>query len=131
MTKAVDKKPVDEKTVDKETGKRLFRYVVPYLDNFGTAIPEDKRLDFINVVEKESCEKNGGYTSFDANGGYKSDNGAIIKEKITVIETYGENPLPPERMIHCSDYLAQESLVVMSVGSYVFMNYKGGCDNTK
>ena len=60
-----------------------------------------------------------------------SDSGEMIKEEITVIETYGENPLPPERMAHCSRYLAQESLMVMSVGSYNFMDYKGKVDITK
>ena len=111
--------------------KRLFRFFVPYVNNHGQDIPKDKRDDFINVIEKESCKMNGGYTAVEAKGGYMSDSGEVIKEEITVIETYGENPLPPDRMAHCSTYLAQESLIVMSVGSYEFMDYKGTVDITK
>jgi hypothetical protein len=109
-----------------ESGKRLFRFFVPYVDNFGEAIPEERRRDFIDVVETESCKLNGGYTAFDARGGYMSDRVDIIKEDVTIIETYGENPIPPERMAHCSRYMAQESLIVTSVGNYDFMDYKGG-----
>jgi hypothetical protein len=112
-------------------GKRLFHFFVPYVDNFGQDIPEERRNGFINVVEEESCKLNGGYTAFDARGGYMSDRGDVIKEDVTVIETYGENPLPPERMAHCSRYMAQESLIVTSVGNYDFMDYKGGVDLTQ
>ena len=109
-----------------DTDKHLYRFFVPYVNRHDQEIPAKRRDDFINVVEKESCKLNGGYTAFEANCGYLSDSGEIVREKITVIETYGTNPLPPERMAHCSNYLAQESLIVMSVGSYDFMDYKSG-----
>jgi len=116
-----------------KTAKKLFRFFVPKIDNFGQNIPKKRRDDFINVIQTECCKNknNGGYTKFEAKGGYMSDSGKIMEEDITVIETYGENPLPPERMARCSKYMAQESLIVMSVGNYEFKDYKGGVDYTK
>ncbi|RPH51691.1 MAG: hypothetical protein EHM85_05650 [Desulfobacteraceae bacterium] len=116
-----------------KTAKKLFRFFVPKIDNFGQDIPKERRDDFINVIQTECCKNknNGGYTKFEAKGGYMSDSGKIMEEDITVIETYGENPLPPERMARCSKYMAQESLIVMSVGNYEFKDYKGGVDYTK
>jgi hypothetical protein len=115
-------------TISQAQEKRLYRFFVPYVNIHGQTIPKERREDFINVFQTEACRKNGGYTSFEAGGGYMSDAGQIIREAITVIETYGDNPLPPERISHCSNYLAQESLIVMSVGSYEFMDYRGKVD---
>ena len=88
---------------------------MPYVNSHGQEIPKDDRNELINVVETEAC-------------GIMSDSGKVIKEEITVIETYGKNPLPPDRMPHCSKYIVQESLIVMSVGSYKIMDYKGNVD---
>jgi len=100
--------------------RRLFRFFVPYVDKNGELIPAEHRDDYINVIETESCKLNGGYTSFEAKGGYLTADSKIMREDITVIETYGENPVPHDRMNRCSAYLQQESLVVMSVGNYEF-----------
>ena len=102
---------------------RLFRFFVPFVDRHGD-IPKENRDDFINVIEEESCNQNGGFTAFEARGGYVNPDGKVIREDITIIETYGVNPIPPERMIHCSTYLSQDSLVVMEGQSFKFIDYK-------
>ena len=110
--------------MDKDKG-RLFRFFVPFVNNHGQEIPKEKRDDFINVVEEESCNLNGGFTAFEARGGYVNRDGKLIREVITVIETYGVNPLPPPRIAHCRTYLSQESLVIMEGQAFEFIDYKG------
>jgi hypothetical protein len=111
--------------------KKLFRFFIPFVNSHNQIIPEEKRADFIRVLEEQSCQINGGFTSYDANGGYRNEKGEIVREPITVFETYGENPLPPERMIHCCKYLAQESLIVMIGDKIDFIDYKENVDITK
>lgn len=103
--------------------KGLFRFFVPFVDRHGD-IPKEKRDDFIRVVEKESCIQNGGFTTFEAEGGYVNQDEEVTLEPITVIETYGVNPIPPKRMFHCGTYLSQDSLVVMEGQSFKFIDYK-------
>ena len=110
--------------------RMLYRFFVPFVNNHGQVIPKERRDDFINVVEKESCELNGGFTAFEARGGYVNRDGKLIREDITVIETYGINPLPPQRIVHCRTYLSQESLVIMEGQSFEFIDYKGVGDHT-
>ena len=110
--------------------RNLYRFFVPFVNNHGQEISKEKRDDFINVVEKESCNLNGGFTAFEARGGYVNRDGKLIREVITVIETYGVNPLPPERIAHCRKYLSQESLVIMEGQSFEFIDYKRGVDLT-
>ena len=109
--------------------RMLYRFFVPFVDRHGE-IPKEYRDDFINVVEKESCELNGGFTAFEARGGYVNRDGKLIREDITVIETYGINPLPPQRIVHCRTYLSQESLVIMEGQAFEFIDYKGVGDHT-
>jgi len=103
--------------------KRLIRFFVPYVDSVGKEITQDRRDDFMNVIEVESSKLNGGFTKIEAEGGYTNKEGKLIREKITIIETYGENPLSDDRMTHCLEYLAQESLVVMETSSCEFIDY--------
>ena len=103
---------------------RLFRFFVPFVDKYGK-IPKENRDDFINVIEEGSCKQNGGFTAFEARGGYVNQDGKVIREPITIIETYGVNPIPPKRMLHCRTYLSQDSLVVMEGQSFEFIDYKG------
>jgi hypothetical protein len=114
-----------------KTSKKLFRFFIPFVNSHGQQIQKEKRDDFIRVLEEQSCQINGGFTSYEANGGYQSSRGDIIREPITVFETYGENPLPPERMSHCCKYLAQESLIVMVGDHTEFIDYKGDLDITQ
>jgi hypothetical protein len=109
---------------------KLFKFYVPYVDSHGQEISHEKRDDFINVIETESAELNGGFTKFEAEGGYKNREGELIRERNTIIETYGENPLSSERMVGCLEYLAQESLVVMVTSSSEFIDYKKDGDIT-
>ena len=110
--------------------RNLFRFFVPFVNNHGQEIPKEKRDDFINVVEEESCNLNGGFTAFEARGGYVNRDGKLIREPITIIETYGINPIPPERMTRCGKLLSQESLVIMEGQSFEFIDYKRGVDIT-
>jgi len=109
---------------------RLFRFFVPFVNSHGQEIPKERRDDFIRVIEEESCTLNGGFTAYEARGGYVNRDGEVIREPITIIETYGDNPIPPKRMSHCSTYLTQESLVVMEGQAFEFIDYKGGMDIT-
>ena len=105
---------------------RLYRFFVPELNKHKQRILKEKRDDFINVIERESCQQNGGFTAYEGRGGYLNDKGELMNEDITIIETYGKNPLPPDRMKHCQMYLAQESLVVVESVGYEFVDYKEG-----
>lgn len=107
----------------KKDNKRLYRFFVPFKDRHGRKIPDERRNDFINVIETESCKHNEGFTAYDARGGYAANNGEIINEDVTVIETYGKNPLPPGRLARCREYLAQESLIVAITTDYEIVNY--------
>ena len=114
-----------------KNSKKLFRFFIPFVNSQGAKIPKEKRDDFIRVLEEQSCQINGGFTTYETNGGYLNNNRDIIREPITVFETYGGNPLPPERMSHCCKYLAQESLIV-AVGDHTeFIDYKGDLDLTQ
>lgn len=107
--------------------KALYRFFVPYLKKDGAPIPDKHRQSFFDVVEKESCDLNGGFTRYEANGGYRADNGDITREQITIFETYGVLPLPDERLDRCAEYLAQECLLVAVYedGGIKYLEYKG------
>lgn len=52
----------------KET--KLYRYFIPEYDADDKLIPEEKRLDYLNVLKEASCRDNGGYTLYKGEGGY-------------------------------------------------------------
>jgi len=108
-----------------ENGEEILcRFFVPYETKDGEWIPKKKREAFLEKVEKAACRLNGGFTSYEAHGGYLADDGKIVKEKVTVIETYGKNPFTDKELFLGTDDLAQECTIVMEGGSFQLYNYK-------
>ena len=108
--------------------KALYRFFVPYVRKNGVPIPDEHRKSFFKVVEEESCKLNDGFTTYEAKGGYRpKNNKEIVRENITIFETYGACPLPDKRLHHCREYLAQESLLVavFEDGKIEYLEYKG------
>ncbi len=114
----------------KQEGKKLYRYFIPEFGKDGKKIPEEKRQDYLRVLQDGACQDNGGYTLFYGEGGYYPDDlpkrpfdpDKIVKEKVIIFDTYGTNPMQPWRLKRCQKYLYQSSLGIMSSDSYEFID---------
>ena len=112
----------------KET--KLYRYFIPEYDADDKLVPEEKRMDYLNVLQEASCRDNGGYTIYEGEGGYYPgdlskepfDPKKIVKENVIIFDTYGSNPMSPGRFKRCQKYLYQNSLGIMSSDSYEFID---------
>jgi len=109
---------------------KLYRYFIPEYGADNKKVPEEKRMDYLNVLQEASCKDNGGYTMYQGIGGYYPgdlskepfDAKKIVKENVLIFDTYGSNPMTPERLKHCQQYLYQNSLGIMSNDSYEFID---------
>jgi len=108
---------------------KLYRYLIPEKDADDIKIDKARRKDYLNVLQKEACEKNSGYTQYYGHGAYypkKYKNETfkpekIQKERIIIFDTYGQNPMTAERLDGCQKYLHQNSLGIMACDSYEFI----------
>jgi hypothetical protein len=50
--------------------------------------PMDSYQACLTHAQQEFCKKFGGFTSYEANGGWRESDGSICKEPVTVIEAY-------------------------------------------
>jgi hypothetical protein len=60
---------------------------VPY--TFGTSglVGEDYRAKILKAVKVSFANKFGGYTEYDAHGGYIAKDGTLVEENVTVVES--------------------------------------------
>ncbi len=95
-----------------EKGK-LIRFFVPLYDQEGEFVNRNERDEFIKRIKKAASEVNGGYTTFQAEGGYLYEANELVEEPILVIETYGQNPLSNFDLYRFNRKLAQECVITM------------------
>ena len=128
LSDALGRISVLEERLSAKNEKKLYRYFVPEYDAENKKIELAKKQDFLNVLQEESCKNNTGFTQYLGSGGYypddrdkKFDPNKIIREEIIIFDTYGKNPITPERLTSCEKYLCQNSLGIMSCDTYEFM----------
>jgi hypothetical protein len=61
--------------------------VIP-TESEGDIIPTDKREGALNIAQRKIAEALGGFTGYEAQGGWLNGKGEIVKENVTVIEAY-------------------------------------------
>jgi hypothetical protein len=91
----------------------MHRFFIPYKDNKNEDLPEEIRTAFIKEIKLRCCEVNDGFTVYEGQGGWLGENG-IIEEPVTILETFGKNPLPKVYWQHYATLLKQECLLGVS-----------------
>ena len=79
---------------------RLYRFFIPEYDANNNKVPEEKRMDDLQVLQEASCRDNGRYTMYQGESGYYPeelmsqpfDPQKIVKEKVIIFDTYVNNP---------------------------------------
>jgi hypothetical protein len=64
--------------------------IVPSTSNTDKRVSRQEFQRRINEVRKFLAEKNGGYTSVRATGGYVTKGGKLVKENVAVVESFAE-----------------------------------------
>ena len=113
-----------------EKENKLYRYFIPEKDADGNNIDKARRKDYLKVLQEGACKDNTGYTQYYGHGAhyqekYKDepfDPKKIQKERTIIFDTYGKNPMTPERLKRCQKLLYQNSLGIMSCDSYEFID---------
>jgi len=108
--------------------KKLYRFFLPYKDNQDQDIPENLRDAFVKEIKLRCCETNRGFTIYEGQGGWQNTDGEIIEEPITILETYGKNPLPSIYWEHYASFLKQECLLGVSGVYFTNILFKSGVD---
>jgi len=113
-------------------GQTVYEFVIPSLTHDKQRIPEQKIEKFLYALKSKSLRKNKGYTIIpNAEGGYLSDSGEMITEKVMIFRTKGEIPLSETELEYFSDYLDQECLYVEKSGeryAYLHDNKRNNAD---
>ncbi len=91
----------------------MYRFFIPFKDNKNKEIEKEIRNAFVKELRLRCCEVNGGYTTYEGHGGWLGENG-IIEESVTILETYGKNPVPKLYWQHYATFLKQECLLGVS-----------------
>lgn len=91
----------------------MYRFFIPFKDNKNEEIGNGIRNSFVEELKLMCCETNGGYTIYEGNGGWLGESG-IIEEPVTILETYGRNPVPKLYWQHYATFLKQECLLGVS-----------------
>ena len=106
----------------------LYRFFVPYKDNADNDIAPTRRTAFVQEIKLKCCEVNGGYTVYEGGGGWLGKGGDIIEEPVTILETYGKNPLPKIYWQHYATFLKQECLLGVSGVDFRTVFFNSGID---
>ena len=106
----------------------LYRFFVPYKDNANNDIAPTRRDEFVKEIKLKCCEVNGGFTFYEGYGGWLGKGGDIIEEPVTILETYGKNPLPDIYWEHYATFLKQECLLGISGVDFSTVFFKSGVD---
>lgn len=91
----------------------MYRLFIPYKDKEGKKIEEEIRSAFMKEIKLRCCEVNKGVTTYEGNGGWIGK-GELIEEPVTILETYGRNPLSKSYWRHYATFLKQECLLAVS-----------------
>jgi hypothetical protein len=94
----------------------------------GEYVSRKAREDFIKTVKELASKANGGFTCYEASGGYLSSNGELVEEPVMVIETIGKNPVSDLKLFNFSKGLEQECMMVVEAEQFDLSLYSGdGC----
>jgi hypothetical protein len=102
--------------------KPVFKFYIPSLTREKQPISPENQKAYIDTIQFRAAKQNGGFTKYNARGGYLANDGSMIHEPIILIETYGENPLTDSELSGFCKLLDQEVLMVHESGiSRAFM----------
>ena len=80
-----------EKQLD---GLTEYEIIIPSLTRDKKPIPEQKIEKFLNALKSKSYRENEGFTIIpNGEGGYLSDSGEMLPEKVMIFKTHGKMPL--------------------------------------
>jgi hypothetical protein len=115
----------DEKAKKKSM---LVRFYVPMYRQDKEYVSRKERERFIKEIKELTLKANGGFTCYEATGGYLSSNGELVEEPVMVIETIGKNPVSDLELIHFSRGLEQECVMVVEAEQFdlYLLNGEGG-----
>ena len=89
----------------------LVKYYIPSKDSEGNPLDSELSDKYKNEVIAYNSRVNGGCTEYQATGYYLAENGTLIAEPITVIDSFGASILPKSKIAHYRKILNQESMM--------------------
>jgi hypothetical protein len=112
-------------TVQTTEEKPVIKFYLPSLTRNKHPILPEKIDAAIAFIEARLAKQNGGWTTYKAKGGYAGADGSIHRERIQVIEIFGENPFSEQEISGICKALDQEALFVQESGKSKAYLYDG------
>jgi hypothetical protein len=94
-----------------------YKFTIPSLTKDRQLIPQERVDCYKAALEARSYQLNDGFTLIpNCKGGYRSQEGEILYEDVSLLMTHGKMPLSENELEYFADYLAQECLYVVEAG---------------